>query len=684
MKNDSTFYRPDIDGLRAVAIVSVVFFHAHFSFMQGGFIGVDIFFVISGFLITSIILRDLNKNNFSFKRFYKNRIRRIIPALLVMLIFASVLAGFLMLPDDLLNYRDWLYASLIMLANLIAAQNANDYFAPAVNFMPLLHLWSLGVEEQFYVFFPILLFLLNIIGNKIRWLISFVFIFGMVLSLNFVSDYFNNFYLLPARVWELLCGSLLAAYRIKPWLALESVLTKFAGLILILGMGIILVIVINLGDVKNSIGVKYCQVLTCLGTFLIIATSDKSKSVVSWFLTCSPMISIGKISYSLYLWHWPLLSFYAYWLAGMPVQWYVIDALIGLSFLMAFLSWKYIERPFLAINQIQFRRVSFSIIFLIILLICFGSAVIVTQGNLGNSATRQLHYAAAIKSRNPLQSDCLYKTDTFTNNIDKNKCTIGNSESNSVTFLVWGDSHADAIVPAFDKLAQEYHFKGMQMSMPGNPTLLDVERTQSTVVEKRVYQDFIQHTLIQLEKMPELKHVFLINRTPIYALGSYTEHEYSLGVHKDFPAYSSKQYQLAPALAFQQGLEKLIDQLIAMNKHVWLVLPVPEVDRLVPTWLAMHVKSTEDVWVEGYPLRRAALEPLFAAIQSKYGNQISFIDPATLLCRAQKAECLIATKGDSLYYDDNHLSVQGAQFITDIFEPAFRQMKQTTLVSSNH
>lgn len=684
MKNDSTFYRTDIDGLRAVAIVSVVFFHAHFSFMQGGFIGVDIFFVISGFLITSIILRDLNKNNFSFKRFYKNRIRRIIPALLVMLIFASVLAGFLMLPDDLLNYRDWLYASLIMLANLIAAQNANDYFAPAVDFMPLLHLWSLGVEEQFYLFFPIVLFLLVRINNKIRWLISFVFIVGMVLSLNFASDYFNNFYLLPMRVWELLCGSLLATYRIKPWLVLEGILTKFAGLLLILSMGIILVLVVNLGDVKSSIGVKYCQILTCLGTFLIIATSDKSKSVISWFLTCSPMINIGKISYSLYLWHWPLLSFYAYWLAGMPVQWYVIDALIGLSFLMAFLSWKYIEQPFLAINQIQFRRVSFSIIFLIILLICFGSAVIVTQDNLGNSATRQLHYAAAIKSRNPLQSDCLYKTDKFTNNIDKNKCTIGNSESNSVTFLVWGDSHADAIVPAFDKLAQEYHLKGVQMSMSISPPLLNVERAHSTTEEKKAYQNFVQNTLTQLATMPDLKHIFLVNRATIYALGTRSEYEYNSGDNIDFPVYSPSQHQYKSQIAFQQGLEQLIDQLIAMNKHVWLVLPVPEVDRLVPTWLAMHTKSTEDIWVEGYPLRRAALEPLFAAIQSKYGNQVSFINPATLLCHAQKAECLIATKGDSLYYDDDHLSVQGAQFIADIFEPAFRQMKQTTLVSSNH
>jgi len=211
----SKSYRPDIDGLRAIAVISVMFFHARLPGFGGGFVGVDMFFVISGFLISSIILWDISEKQFSLLDFYERRIRRILPVLLFIMLVTSILAWFVLLPNDFRRFGKYLIASLFMIPNVAAWKVSGNYFSPSVETNPLLHLWSLGVEEQFYIFFPIVLFFsVRYMREKLCWLLL---ILTLLLSSSMAIWFKENhsgfgFYWLPTRVWEFLLGVAIAYF----------------------------------------------------------------------------------------------------------------------------------------------------------------------------------------------------------------------------------------------------------------------------------------------------------------------------------------------------------------------------------------------------------------------------------------------------------------------------------------
>ena len=296
-------YRPDIDGLRAVAVVPVVLYHAGVPALTGGFVGVDVFFVISGYLITGIVAAGIAAGSFSIVEFYERRARRILPALFVVLA-ASVAAGWwLLLPEPLERFAKSLLAATLFGSNFWFLDSARDYFAPGSDFAPLLHTWSLAVEEQFYLFFPPLLWAVARWrrGREVRlvaWLSLASFLGAVVVV---AVDPPLAFYLAPLRIWELGLGALLAL-RPVPRLAARWQREGLGAL----GLAGIAVAVFGYDDLTPFPG--FAALAPCLGALAIIAVGSGG-SVVNRALAIRPVVFVGLISYSLYLWHWPILAF---------------------------------------------------------------------------------------------------------------------------------------------------------------------------------------------------------------------------------------------------------------------------------------------------------------------------------------------------------------------------------------
>ena len=306
-------YRSDIDGLRAVSVFAVIFYHANFlifdhEIFQGGFIGVDIFFVISGYLITSLILKELLiDRNFSIYNFYIRRIRRIIPVLLFVIIICIPFAYIYFLPSSLNDFLKSALTSLFFSSNLYFHHTGLIYGGPDSSLKPLLHTWSLAVEEQFYIVFPILLILFRKFFKNYIFQLFIIFFFISFISTQIISMKFPlyNFYFLNVRIWELLAGSIIAYFNINSYV-LENNFKNylpFLGVILILGSIFLLNDEMSLPSIYSMPAV--------IGTCLIIFFSN-SENLVTRFLSLKPLVFLGLISYSLYLWHFPLLAFYNY------------------------------------------------------------------------------------------------------------------------------------------------------------------------------------------------------------------------------------------------------------------------------------------------------------------------------------------------------------------------------------
>jgi peptidoglycan/LPS O-acetylase OafA/YrhL len=337
-----TSYRPDIDGLRAVAVLLVLAYHLGIHRLRGGFVGVDVFFVISGFLIGSIILSELDASRFSIVSFYERRVRRIFPALAVLLLGTSLLAVKFLLPSELVDYGKSLLAATFSFSNVLFLHQAGYFNAPAAN-KPLLHTWSLAVEEQFYVFLPLFLIAVRkYFPSRQRLLIVVVALLSFAVSAVGAFRFHDaTFYLAHTRAWELLLGTLLVL-DIFPAIS-TPLLRNLASL-----SGVILILTASLLFTPATPFPGVAALLPCVGAALVIAAGKSGASVVGRALSLRPMVFIGMISYSLYLWHWPLIVFQGS--DGLLIKGFSPKltklALIFASFAVATLSWRFVEQPF--------------------------------------------------------------------------------------------------------------------------------------------------------------------------------------------------------------------------------------------------------------------------------------------------------------------------------------------------
>lgn len=329
-------YRPEIDGLRALAVLPVILFHSGFEWFSGGFVGVDIFFVISGYLITLILIEDIDNKRFSITSFYERRARRILPALFFVMIVCIPFAWMWMLPDALENFGQSLVSTSLFSNNFLLMQTAG-YWDLASEYKPLLHTWSLAVEEQYYILFPVFLILTWYLGrNKVFWLVVFIALISFIFSeYGWRKGSYSHFYNPISRVWELLAGSIAAFVIFQKKIQSNNVLA-FIGLIAILYS-------IFRFDEKMPFP-SALTIIPVLGSVLIIVFADY-RTFTAKILSIRVLVSIGLISYSLYLWHQPILAFARIYKQD---SYSALDAFVFfiLSIFLSFLTWKYVETPF--------------------------------------------------------------------------------------------------------------------------------------------------------------------------------------------------------------------------------------------------------------------------------------------------------------------------------------------------
>ena len=424
-------YRPDIDGLRAVCVFSVVFYHANFTIFDkeifsGGFIGVDVFFVISGYLITSLILKDLSNNNFSIANFYTRRIRRILPVLFFVIISFIPIAYLFLLPSSLVDFLQSVITTLIFSSNFYFHHTGLIYGGPDSLLKPLLHTWSLSVEEQFYIIFPIILILFQKFLKNYILNLFILFFFISFISTQIISTKFPlyNFYFINVRIWELLAGSIIAYLNINSIKYNNKITTYFP----ILGLILILFSIFLLNDEMSLPSIYSLPAI--IGTCLIIFFAN-SKNLLTKILSLKVFVFFGLISYSLYLWHFPLFAFYNY-IFFENESFLSKILIIFLSITLSILSYLFIEKPFRNKNIIDNKKLFISIAILI--LIILSSSLILLEMNKNN----QKGLYEKVNIDNQIYSDQV--------NTQLNKILLNNiydkKKNSKKNILIIGNSHA--------------------------------------------------------------------------------------------------------------------------------------------------------------------------------------------------------------------------------------------------
>ncbi len=435
-------YRAEIDGLRALAVLPVILFHAGFELFGGGFVGVDVFFVISGYLITSIIISEMGRDNFSLINFYERRARRILPALFFVMLVSIPFAWFWLTPGDLKDFGQSLIAVATFSSNILFWIESG-YFATASELKPLLHTWSLAVEEQYYILFPLFLMIFwNLPKKYLLLLLALIFLLSLSLAQWFAfSRPSANFYLLPTRGWELLIGVFLAFYLQKNQYIKSPLINQTLSL---LGFAMI-VYSIAIYDKNTPFPSLYALVPT-IGTALLILTAVP-QTFIHKILSARIIVGIGLISYSAYLWHQPILAFARHRLLG-EISEIVLLLLCLSSLIMAYISWRWVEKPFRD-KQTMSRKTVFSFSLAGILFFCiFGASLHINKGFPDRIGfTEKLINSFDM----PKDENCFQVPYNHIN--EEWGCYLGVSK-NELDYIVFGDSHASSLRYVIDSVAK--------------------------------------------------------------------------------------------------------------------------------------------------------------------------------------------------------------------------------------
>lgn len=642
-------YRPDVDGLRAVAVLLVVLFHAGFQQVSGGFVGVDIFFVISGYLITSIIIKESRSETFSFARFYERRARRILPALYFMMVIVLLVTWFIQVPSDMLKTVKTAVWALFFSSN-IYFWRTTDYFSSDSDFEFLLHTWSLGVEEQFYFLFPIVLLLLI---KKFRLLITLcivVTVFSFLLSVYATYNYeWASYYLLPSRGWQLAVGALLAIYPA------QHILSVRVGNAIALLAVTLLMVAAFLFD-KNTRFPGAAALLPTLGAAILIYLGRSCPSnIMSRFLSYSPLVFVGLISYSLYLWHWPVFAFLRNYEASVDLPLLLSLAGLAFSFVMAYLSWKFIERPFRNREKMSLRKVCLVLGSSSIALVAFCLWVIVQQG-VPSRIDPDVVRLSSVSNSTILGDVCLNKKSEHLNKGDI--CFVGEMANEKVSVALWGDSHLGALKSTLSSMLEEEGKKAAFLGKIGCPPLPGVLKT--SISDGVDCLDFNDSVLNYIQSTGSIKTVLLHARWPLSVEG--TRYLTEQG-----PKYELKyegQTGLSNAEIVSLSLHQLVSQLVAKDKNVIIVSAVPEVGYQVPKVMANNLfwRKNFDIRPQSSQVkeRQASTIAILKSIDAKFPS-VSVIYPENRLCSEEV--CRISEDGKPLYFDDDHLSDQGAEIV---------------------
>lgn len=648
-------YRKDVDGLRAVAVLPVILYHAGISAFSGGYVGVDIFFVISGYLITGIISAEIAEGTFTVSNFYVRRIKRIFPALYFMIFVSVILSGFLLLPEHFRNFGKSVIATVFFSSNFFFWKQSG-YFDEAAETKPLLHTWSLGVEEQFYIIFP--LFLLWLYKNRKNTKLAVAAVFAVSLALSIFLTYRKpemSFYLLPTRAWELMLGAMLSLG------VFGKTENRYASdAISLIGAAMIGASVVFFNTATPFPG--YNALLPCVGAALIIYAGEGS--IIGRVLSFRPLVFIGLLSYALYLWHWVFFSFRNYYknIAGDA---FFMDNLfiIAVTFLFAIVSYYFVEHP---IRRKKFPVPSklFKIAAAVMLLFTAIGTVVYKTDGMPFRMPDSVNVVTDVKESRYRSTDCYYR-DPMKADID-NLCRMGDKKSKP-TFIVWGDSHALSLTDGMDKYARANGITGVFAGKSACPPLRLVRILINDVPTNcRQFNDIIFKD-VAADK--DMKNVFLVGRWEVYSgkptLGNDAGSEMTLddGITKNVIEHDNLK-------VFEESLVRTIGSLERAGKNVYFVMDVPEVPYDVPSEMGKieyfkHVFPALTSFVTSalpyshYQERNELVFQVLEKVKSK--TNVKVVDIQDILCK--DGECRLTEGGKSLYADDDHLSVFGSEYV---------------------
>jgi peptidoglycan/LPS O-acetylase OafA/YrhL len=607
-------YRSDINGLRALAVMAVIADHVGIYAARGGFLGVDVFFVISGFLITGIIYPEIEAGHFSSLRFYERRVRRIVPALAAMLVVTTALSYRYLLPTEMKGFGQSLVAAVFGASNIWFFSTAGYFDALAAS-KPLLHTWSLAVEEQFYVVFPVILLLVHrSFGHRLKPTVAIIFVMSLAASiLTDRADPDARFYLPWNRAWELMMGALISL-RMLP----EIRRAALANALSLLGLGLIAGSILVVNEHSAFLGEK--TIIPCVGAMMVIAAGQTQVTLAGRMLSLKPVAYIGLISYSLYLWHWPIIVFHRMGLGDwmhLPVKFDKL-LLVLVPIVPAALSYKFVEQPFRgkALPQrLVFRLALASLAVFTIT----GGGLIATQGLAQrfspavNRMSAFLDYKANSYVR---QGQCFITSKDSFADFDPAVCL--KADPARKTYLLYGDSHAAHL------------WYGLQTAFPG----IDVmQATASGCSPSRTHPDGASAACTALSD---------------FMYGQY------LPDHKP----DTMLLEAAWTEGDMAGLPALLDQAKAAAGRVVLFGPMVRYDAALPRLLATGLRNHDPGYANAHRLEEAHdLDRAMAKIAEEKGvAYISFFD---LLC--QDGKCLTTLPdGTPLLYDYGHLTKEGS------------------------
>ena len=668
-------YRREIDGLRALAVVPVVLFHAGVEAFRGGFVGVDVFFVISGYLITSIILAELVQNKFSLIKFYERRARRILPALFVVMLFCIPFAWHWLLPSDLKAFAESLIAVSIFGSNILFWRRSG-YFDTETELKPLLHTWSLAVEEQYYVLFPIILLLAWRLGRRaILALLAVIAIVSLGLAQwGAFAKPVATFYLLPTRSWELLIGAFAAFYLSGTRREHANKRTcELAGAV---GIACLLYSIFCF-DKQTPFPSLYTLVPT-VGTALIILFA-RDDTIVGKILGAKLLVGIGLVSYSAYLWHQPLLAFYKYSTDAEPrlsMLFWFVPSLV----LVSVLSWKYIEMPFRTGFKVGRPQLFGLVLVISSIFVLIGVFGIVNNGypsrlppNLAyDSLSAKLEEKGDICIPQPLAGHA-----------GITQCEFGDLSS-SQSLILYGDSHAQAIGEELGKSLVAAKIKGLRVQLDGCEIVpqihditdkanlnLDCLNRFNSMIEyiKTIRADIVVASRWSFKMYP-------VEGEVIDMPSKNTEGGVERSAVSEYAVLDSGRW-LTAGSSKKKALQNLIENLLSASPRVYLVYPTPEIALSIARVNFRYFKGsgqrlpTISIPHSDYQKRNNFVNQILDGYEGR--ANVVLIKPEKIFCDSfVKNRCVAQFDFVPFYYDDDHLSDIGARYIVDAIQLNFK------------
>lgn len=662
-------YRSEIDGLRALAVLPVMLFHAGVPGFRGGFVGVDVFFVISGYLITSILIHDIEAGGYSLLGFYERRVRRILPALFFVMLMCLPFAWFWMTPQDLRDFAISVAAVPVFLSNVLFWRQS-DYFDTASEFKPLLHTWSLAVEEQFYLVYPLVL--VYVVRHRRDWLLALIVI--AALADLAIAEWAARakpapaFFLAPFRGWELLLGAGLAitGQPFKPDHGIG------AGLRALTAWGGIALIAWSVVAFRDSMVFPGLNALApAVGTALIIRSAHPDNAA-GRLLGSRVMVGVGLISYSAYLWHQPLLAFLRLRAFDHPGT----DAsllTVAIALMLAYLTWRYVEAPFR-----DRRRSSRGQVFTFALA---ASAAFVALGLIGYLAkgfpsrvsAEVARATAVVTGRDERFSLCSGgEAHRF---IDPAAaCVIGERVPPSGAIL--GDSHGEALAEGIDAVLARNDLSMLLMTHGACPPALGLHWVGADAIHRCA--EHRQRALEVLAASPAIEHVVVIARWTLYLNRENNRFDNGEGgvelgtpifvdLVEDGHAVRTPDDQRRAAI--KARYQQVVRLLLEMGKTVYLVYPIPEAGWNVPRQLAKRVMFEHDAHARplstGHDVYLRRQAEAIATLDGIGGHpKLVRIRPDRLFCDLEPGgRCVVERDGTPLYFDDDHLSTPGARLL---------------------